>query len=240
MANREEGRWRDRERGRSDRDWYGGGREGGDWEGGWSGERYGRGQWYGEPEYQRYSTRGEFYGPGDFYRRGQEGSYRGFSEEYPRGYRGEGLGSWYDRSMAGYGYGRLAGDRTIGERGYAGRGPKGYRRSDERIQEDVNDRMTWNAELDASDIEVRVVDGEVTLTGVVEDRSAKRLAEDLAEDVFGVRDVHNQLKVRHGFLAGLTGEKADERQVPVTSTSERSETTRREGRAAAGRSAGRT
>jgi hypothetical protein len=96
---------------------------------------------------------------------------------------------------------------------HAGRGPKGYRRSDDRIREDVNDRLTAHPDIDASEIEVRVQSGEVTLTGVVEDRRTKRMAEDAIEDVTGVDDVHNQLKVRHGFLAGLTGEKADEREV---------------------------
>ena len=96
---------------------------------------------------------------------------------------------------------------------YAGRGPKGYRRSDERIREDINDRLTADPHVDATEIEVRVANGVVTLTGVVEDRATKRFAEDLAEDVMGVDDVNNQLKVRHGFLAGLTGEKASEREL---------------------------
>jgi hypothetical protein len=59
-------------------------------------------------------------------------------------------------------------------------------------------------------MEVKVEGGRVTLNGVVEDRREKRLAEDLAEDVLGVDDVQNNLKVRHGFLATITGEKADE------------------------------
>lgn len=78
---------------------------------------------------------------------------------------------------------------------FAGRGPKGYVRSDERIREDVNDRLTDHAELDASDIEVRVQNCEVTLTGNVTDRWAKRMAEDVAFNTRGVKDVHNQLRV---------------------------------------------
>jgi BON domain len=223
MANREEGRWRGSEPSRwdRDRDWYGSGREGrSDWEGSWTGGRPSR-----EPEYERYSTR-EGYGLGEpLYGRGYERPY-GYREDYPRSYRGAGMESGYGAGIYGFtGYG------AVRERGaFAGRGPKGYRRSDERIREDVNDRLTWNSELDATDIDVRVSDGEVTLTGVVEDRRAKRLAEDLVEDVFGVQDVQNQLKIRHGFLAGLTGEKADEREVAVTAGRERSETTRRETR----------
>jgi Flp pilus assembly secretin CpaC len=52
--------------------------------------------------------------------------------------------------------------------------------------------------IDASDIEVQVQDGEVTLTGTVEDRLAKRRAEDCAEQVMGVRDVMNQIRVQAG------------------------------------------
>src|SRR5262245_53392382 len=60
---------------------------------------------------------------------------------------------------------------------FAGRGPKGYKRSDERIEEDVCDRLTENAELDATGITVQVQNGEVTLSGNVEHRYFKKLAE---------------------------------------------------------------
>ena len=78
---------------------------------------------------------------------------------------------------------------------FVDRGPRGYQRSDERVREDICERMARHGDLDASDIEIRVVNGEVTLTGSVPDRHAKRLAEDLAEDVWGVRDVQNQIRV---------------------------------------------
>jgi hypothetical protein len=78
---------------------------------------------------------------------------------------------------------------------YSGRGPKGYKRSDQRIQEDLSEELTRNHELDASDIEVRVQDGDVTLTGTVDSRQAKRLAEDIAESCSGVNEVHNQLRI---------------------------------------------
>ena len=87
---------------------------------------------------------------------------------------------------------------------YTGRGPKGYQRSDDRIREDVSDRLTAHGHIDASDIEVRIQGGEVTLIGFVDSRAAKRAAEDLAEDVPGVREVHNQLRVRtHADEAGV-------------------------------------
>ncbi|HET7343151.1 MAG TPA: BON domain-containing protein [Methylomirabilota bacterium] len=48
---------------------------------------------------------------------------------------------------------------------HTGRGPRGYQRSDERIREDVCERMCQSGDLDATDIEVRVSNGEVTLLG---------------------------------------------------------------------------
>jgi hypothetical protein len=80
--------------------------------------------------------------------------------------------------------------------GHRGRGPKGYKRSDSRIQEDINDRLTEDPYLDATDIEVSVLDGEVTLTGQVAMREEKRRAEQLAEQVSGVGDVQNNLRLR--------------------------------------------
>jgi osmotically-inducible protein OsmY len=78
---------------------------------------------------------------------------------------------------------------------YTGRGPRGYRRSDERIREDVNERLTDDWRVDASDIEVSVDNGLVTLAGRVGSRAQKRRAEDVAESVSGVTDVSNQLRV---------------------------------------------
>ena len=77
-----------------------------------------------------------------------------------------------------------------------GRGPKGYTRSDERIREDVNDRLTDDWVVDASDIEVAVRNGDVTLSGTVDSRQAKRRAEDCAESASGVRNVQNNLRVQ--------------------------------------------
>jgi hypothetical protein len=83
----------------------------------------------------------------------------------------------------------------VGAGPYAGRGPRGYRRSDERIREDVIDRLIRESWLDATDIEVQVRDGEVTLSGAVDDRRQKRLAVDLAESVSGVTNVFNQIRI---------------------------------------------
>jgi hypothetical protein len=96
-----------------------------------------------------------------------------------------------------------------GDRGrHAGRGPKGYKRSDERIKEDVCERLTRDPEVDASEIEVQVKDGEVTLTGTVESRDQKRRAEDVIENVSGVREVNNQLRMHSGQTGETSGKTA--------------------------------
>ncbi|HEX8039226.1 MAG TPA: BON domain-containing protein, partial [Chryseosolibacter sp.] len=64
-----------------------------------------------------------------------------------------------------------------------------------RILEDINDLMCDNAYLDASEIEVAVSEGNVVLSGTVENRESKRLAEDIAESVSGVQNVENTLRV---------------------------------------------
>lgn len=81
------------------------------------------------------------------------------------------------------------------EGSHRGRGPKNYTRSDERIKEDVSDRLEDHSYLDASDIEIEVNSGDIVLTGTVDSRYAKRLAEDLAERCSGVKNVENRLRV---------------------------------------------
>src|SRR6266545_364489 len=86
-------------------------------------------------------------------------------------------------------------------------GPKGYRRSDERIRDEVCERIARSG-IDAREVEVAVEGGEVTLTGTVARRDEKRGLEDVAEDVFGVEDVHNRLRLNRGERApgaDLTG-----------------------------------
>jgi hypothetical protein len=88
-------------------------------------------------------------------------------------------------------------DRGRPDRGgpYRGRGPRNYRRSDARIVEDVSDRLMMEPEIDATDMEVQVKDGTVSLTGAVPTRFEKRLSEFVAESVPGVRDVDNKLEI---------------------------------------------
>lgn len=77
---------------------------------------------------------------------------------------------------------------------FRGVGPRGYSRQDSRILEDVNDVLTRDREIDASEIDVNIESGVVTLTGKVEDRKTKRYAGHIIENISGVRDVQNLLE----------------------------------------------
>ena len=78
---------------------------------------------------------------------------------------------------------------------YAGRAPKGYERSDERIREDICDELTRRPDIDPGRLTVAVADSEVTLEGAVEDLESRRLADEIASRCIGVRQVHNRLRV---------------------------------------------
>ncbi|MCB5175837.1 BON domain-containing protein [Microvirga lenta] len=83
-----------------------------------------------------------------------------------------------------------------GEGQHRGRGPKGYQRSDERIHEDVCERLTDDPLIDASEIGVEVKEREVTLSGSVASRGLKHRVEDIVETVSGVSHVQNNLRIR--------------------------------------------
>lgn len=93
---------------------------------------------------------------------------------------------WTDRTYAG--------EPQLGP--YRGRGPRGWHPSDERLLEDVNEALIHDSFVDASDVEVAVTDAEVTLRGTVTSRAQKRRAEECVEQVDGVVDVHNRLRVQ--------------------------------------------
>jgi hypothetical protein len=81
---------------------------------------------------------------------------------------------------------------------FTGRGPRGYKRSDERILDDIHDVLTRHPQIDATDVEVKVADCAVTLRGCVPTRPQKWLAEEVAADVYGVNEVKNELRVEKG------------------------------------------
>jgi osmotically-inducible protein OsmY len=191
---------------------------------------YGRGGYFGEERRREFRSRsyGEPSGAYDYGR--YEYGDRTREPYYQRGYESREYREPYYRG----GYGRGAGERGFFERAgdeikswfgdedaerrrrademrkgmYAGRGPRGYQRSDERIREDINDRLTDDWYVDASDIEVIVNSNMVTLMGRVETRDEKRRAEDIAESVSGVTDVSNQLRVGRNVPISTEQEKA--------------------------------
>jgi osmotically-inducible protein OsmY len=87
-------------------------------------------------------------------------------------------------------------------RNHSGKGPKNYKRSDAAIEDELFSDLTHSRELDASDIDISVEDGVVTLKGFVDTKYERRLAEQLAERIPGVKSVSNQLKFKQfGFQA---------------------------------------
>ena len=78
---------------------------------------------------------------------------------------------------------------------YWGKGPKGYQRNDERTRDDVCDAIAYQGNIDASDVEVKVESGVVTLSGTVALREEKRALERLVERCRGVHEVRNELRL---------------------------------------------
>jgi osmotically-inducible protein OsmY len=75
------------------------------------------------------------------------------------------------------------------------RGQRARRRPDESLAREISEVLTNDPELDATEIEVQVEGGAVTLSGTVTSSDAKLLAEELAESFPGVREVHNRLTI---------------------------------------------
>jgi len=167
-------------------------RTGSNYDMGQGGSNYGTGSNYGYSSGAPYAARYSSYGPGSSQGFQGYGQGTGARASYPQGDR--------DAGNFGQGYGQYGSEfqGSAGRGSFAGRGPKGYQRSDARISEDVCDRLAESPEVDASNIEVKVENGEVTLTGSVAERGEKRRAEDLIENVSGVREVHNHLRVNRG------------------------------------------
>ena len=146
--------------------------------------------------------------------RGLAGGYGGSD----RGYEGN-QGQGYEGGYGGRDYGQMGGARgnqpgsyngssarafapQYGGQSARGRGPRGYKRSDERIHEDLCDRLMQQDHIDAEDIEVKVKDGEVTLSGTVESRQIKHMVENLADSISGVQEIHNLLRLRRAGQEG--------------------------------------
>lgn len=92
---------------------------------------------------------------------------------------------------------------------HKGKGPRGYQRSEERIKEDVCDRLCDHPAIDATNVNIEVSGTEVVLSGTVSSKEEKRRAEDIAESVSGVRDVENRIKVSETSTGSYSNGKRD-------------------------------
>ena len=211
------GRDYDREYGYGGREYYGGGGLFGGGMGGYTGGGYrggGLGSNYesssGYSEYPRERDRDTRYGRGG---QQNEGWWDRMTDE---------VSSWF------------GGDSEEGHReSRRGRGPRGYTRSDDRIREDINDRLTDHHAIDASDIEVEVNGGEVALSGKVDSRYEKRLAEDIVESVSGVNHVENRIRVnRSGTFSNTLGPESNRSATETTTGTPGSTVTGNRGRSA--------
>jgi hypothetical protein len=195
-------------------------------------DRFGEERWLRSPD-QEFETSGPYRQPyGESWNRAPH--YGG--GDYGRSGHGAGYGHFGSGGYGSQGYAPAPYVPTSPPRGgFSGRGPKGYTRPDERIREDVCDRLSWNDEVDATEITVRVEDGEVTLEGRVESRHMKRLAADIAEEVSGVQDVHNTIRVTKPMLTELkeklTGEAREEHHANTGTKTTSAASASRNGRA---------
>lgn len=132
-------------------------------------------------------------------RYGQYGGYGGRNDPHERGFferAGDEIASWFGDEDA----------ERRRERDHRGRGPSNYTRSDERLLEDACERLTHDPRVDASNVTVSVGDGEITLDGTVDSRSAKRRAEDCVYDVSGITHVQNNLRIDTSNAYGNTAQ----------------------------------
>lgn len=74
--------------------------------------------------------------------------------------------------------------------------PRGYKRTDERIYEEVCERLSNVPGLDPTDVSVEVKEGTVTLEGTIDSRYSKHAVENIADSVCGTKDVINHLRIR--------------------------------------------
>jgi osmotically-inducible protein OsmY len=103
---------------------------------------------------------------------------------------------WRGTSRFGGGYAERGRERPGFFQRLFKRGPKGYQRSDERLREDISERLMYAMEIDSSEVTVNVSDGRVTLDGTVPDRYMKHAIEDLVDECPGVQDIDNRVRVQ--------------------------------------------
>ncbi len=70
--------------------------------------------------------------------------------------------------------------------------------ADSSLTATIKSKLLWNRSTSGLDISVTTRNGRVTLSGEVDSENSMRLAERLARDTDGVREVDNQLQIREG------------------------------------------
>lgn len=96
-----------------------------------------------------------------------------------------------DRRAAGAGYERRSERRLEDDEP-----SEGYQRSDDRLREDISERLMQARYIDSSDVTVAVSGAKVVLEGTVPERRMKHAIEDLADACPGVQDIENKIRVR--------------------------------------------
>lgn len=163
---------------------------------------------------QRGYSGGGLYG-GESSGAGGRASFYGSGQDYlddgeMSGYRSSGS-SRYGTAPGQYGYGGYGAHAGS----FRGVGPKNYTRSDERLTEEINERLTDDDDLDATDLTVRVSNGKVTLEGNVDQRWMKHRAEDIADGCIGVKEVDNRIQVTS--TSSMLGQRATDTRATSTS-----------------------
>ncbi|MFO7275428.1 MAG: BON domain-containing protein [Pseudomonadota bacterium] len=189
----------------------GGSRYGASGFGGYEGEgQYGGRAYGGEGPYGPVWGQREGLGQSGPFDPGRRGGFRWGAEREreARGYGGQdfrGSGSYGGHGTTGdYGYGAGPGGSWGGmqapPQGMSGttarRGPKGYQRSDERLKEDICERLMQAEHIDSSEVTIEVQAGRVTLEGTVPERYMKHAIEDLVDACPGVQDIDNRIRVQ--------------------------------------------
>jgi len=137
----------------------------------------------------RYFGTGDYVGGGSRY----EGGYVQLEErDAPEGYGRFNFAGGYGSTDL---YGGVGLDRPVRTRPRSAVGPRNYRRSDERIREDICEELMQQPQIDSRDVSVAVRDGQVELAGSVPDRRMKHAIEDLADACPGVCEVSNRIRV---------------------------------------------
>jgi osmotically-inducible protein OsmY len=168
--------------------------------------RYGQGN-YGQDSYGQDSSGQDSSGQ-DSYGQGH-GRYGRHEQSWGSGSYGMGQGRY---GQGGYGAERegLGQGHGYGQGAYSGsqrvrRGPKGYKRSDERLKEDISERLMNSVHIDAAEVSVEVQNGKVTLEGSVPERRMKHQIEDLVDNCPGVQDIDNRVRVARGESESESG-----------------------------------